>query len=238
MTKRPLVLVPGLLCDRALWEAQIQDLSDVADIMVADVTGGRSGADSIAGFAEDVLAAAPPRFALAGLSMGGYVSFEIMRRAPERVLKLALIDTHAIPDLPEVTEARRALIDMAQHGQFKGATRRLLKEFLHPDRLTDTALCGAVMAMTERVGREAFFRQQRAVMGRPDSRPDLIDFACPTLVLCGRQDGLTTLARHREMADLIPGAKLAVIENCGHLAPMERPEATTALMRLWLDYAL
>ena len=238
MTKIPLVLVPGLLCDHALWAAQIEHLGDVAEVTVADVTGAESGADSIAAFAEDVLAAAPPKFALAGLSMGGYVSFEIMRRVPERVLKLALVDTHAIPDFPEVVERRRALIDMAQHGRFKGATKRLLKEFLHPDRLLDTALCEAVMAMTERVGREAFFRQQRAIMARPDSRPDLTNFACPSLVLCGRQDTLTTLERHREMADLIPGAKLAVIENCGHLAPMERPEATTALMRLWLDYAL
>lgn len=238
MTKLPLVLVPGLLCDGALWAAQSRHLSDVADITVADVSGAQSGAESIAGFAEDVLAAAPAKFALAGLSMGGYVGFEIMRRAPERVLKLALVDTHAIPDFPEVLEKRRALIDMAQHGRFKGVTRRLLKEFLHPDRLHDTALCEAVMSMTERVGREAFFRQQRAIMDRPDSRPDLTNFGCPTLVLCGRQDALTTLERHREMADLIPGAKLAVIEDCGHLAPMERPEATTALMRLWLDYAL
>lgn len=229
--KIPLVLVPGLLCDAALWAHQSRHLADIADIRIGDTMS----ANSMEGMADAVLAAAPERFALAGLSMGGYVSLEVMRRAPERVIKLALLDTAAIADDADKRKNRLELIKLAETGKFKGVTPRLLPLFLHPDRLTDDALTGAVMEMAGRVGKDAFLRQQKAILGRIDSRPHLAGIRVPTLVLCGRQDGLTPLERHEEMAAAIPGARLSVIENCGHLATMERPVAATAMLRDWLN---
>src|SRR5215469_4186810 len=228
--KAPLLLLPGLLCDRALWAAQIDDLSDIAEPLVADL----SHDDSVTGMARRALAAAPPRFALAGLSMGGYVAQEILRQAPERVLRLALLDTNARADTEEQTARRRGLIELAEKGEVHGVTPRLLPVFLHPARLRDEALVESVMAMTERVGKDAFLRQQRAIMGRPDGRPSLAAIKCPTLVLCGRQDQLTPLALHEEVAGLIPGAKLVVVEDCGHLSTLEKPTTVTGALRQWL----
>jgi pimeloyl-ACP methyl ester carboxylesterase len=233
MTQVPLILLPGLLCDEALWSHQIRYLSEIADITVADLTGR----DSVSALAADVLAKVPPRFALAGLSMGGYVALEIVRQAPERVTKLALIDTNARSDTDEQRRKRRGLMALAERGEFRGVTPRLLPVLVHPDRTDDAELTGEVMAMAERVGREAFLRQQKLIMDRPDSRPMLPSIACPTLVLCGRQDAISTLEMHAEMADAIPGSRLAVVEECGHLASLERPHATTALMRDWLIYS-
>jgi pimeloyl-ACP methyl ester carboxylesterase len=232
MINRPsLVLIPGLLCDATLWRAQIEDLADMAQPWVADVTGD----DSIAAMAQRVLAEAPPgRFTLAGLSMGGYVAQAIMRAAPDRVARLALLDTSARADTAEQSARRRGLIELAEKGEFQGVTPRLLPVFLHPDRLSDKPLTDAVMAMTARVGKDAFLRQQRAIIGRIDNRPNLPAISCPTLVLCGREDQLTPLAGHEEIASLIPGARLAIIEHCGHLTTMERPWETSVALRQWL----
>lgn len=233
MTKIPLILLPGLLCDDALWSHQTRYLSDIADITVADLTGR----DSVSALAANVLAKTPPRFALAGLSMGGYVALEIVRQAPERVTKLALIDTNARSDTDEQRRKRRELMALAERGEFRDVTPRLLPVLVHRDRTDDAELTGEVIAMADRVGRDAFLRQQRLIMDRPDSRPMLPSISCPTLVLCGRQDAISTLEMHAEMADAIPGARLAVVEECGHLASLERPHATTALMRDWLVYS-
>jgi pimeloyl-ACP methyl ester carboxylesterase len=231
INKLPLVLVPGLLCDAALWRGQVEDLSDIAQPWIADVTRD----DSMTGMARRVLAEAPPgRFALAGLSMGGYVAQAILREAPERVERVALLDTSAMADTPEQTVRRRGLIDLAEKGDFKGVTPRLLPLFVHPDRLSDKKLTDAVMAMTERVGKDAFLRQQRSIMGRPDNRPNLPKIDCPALVICGRQDQMTPLAWNEEIASLIPGARLEIIENCGHLTTMERPWETSVALRQWL----
>ncbi len=227
--KTPLVLLPGLLCDRELWQSQMEALGDIASPWVADLTRD----DSLATMARRVLATAPREFALAGLSMGGYCAFEILRQAPARVRRLALLDTSARPDTPEQSSRRRGLIELAEKGDFKGVTPRLLPLFLHPDRLMDAALIGRVSAMTHRVGKEAFLRQQKAIIGRIDSRPFLPRISCPTLVLCGRQDQLTPVALHEEMAALIPGALLETVEACGHLSTMERPEAVNAALRIW-----
>ena len=228
--KTPLILLPGLLCDATLWRHQCDNLADIAAIRVADLTGH----DSVGEMADTVLAAAPARFALAGLSMGGYVALEVMRRAPERVSRLALLDSSARADTPQQSGRRREFIALAGKGRFKGVTPRLLPLFIHPDRLGDGALTGAVTAMAEAVGKDAFVRQQRAVLGRPDGRADLARIACPTLVLCGRQDEPTPLKVHQEMAAAIPDARLVVIEDCGHLSTLERPEAVTLAMRQWL----
>ena len=226
-----LVLLPGLLCDAALWQPQVAGLSDLATCMVADLTRQ----DSIAAMAAETLAAAPERFALAGLSMGGYVALEIMRQAPERVARLALLDTKARADTTPETQRRKDLLALAQRGRFKGVTPRLLPLLIHAARQENSDLPAVVMAMADRVGAEAFLRQQTAIMGRPDSLATLPGIACPTLVLCGRQDALTPLSCSEEMAAGIPGADLVVIEDCGHLATMERPEEVTAALRAWLE---
>jgi len=228
--KPPLVLLPGLLCDKTLWRSQIEALGDVAEPWVADLTQD----DSIAAMVRRLLAAAPPRFVLAGLSMGGYCALEVMRQAPERVERLALLDTGARADTPEQTSRRRGLIELAEKGEFKGVTPRLLPLFLHPDRLKDAKLVGEVTAMAERVGKDAFLRQQKAIMGRVDSRPSLGSIRCPTLMLCGRQDALTPPDLAEEIAAGIPGARLDLIDNCGHLSTMERPDAVNAELRQWL----
>jgi len=219
-----LLLLPGLLCDARLWRDQIAGLA--ADATVADLTQD----DSVGAMAARALAAAPPRFALAGLSMGGYVAFEIMRRAPERVSRLMLFDTSARPDTAEQSRRRRGLMALTRAGKFRGVTPRLLPMLVHPDRVDEQPLAGEVMAMADRVGKAAFLRQQTAIMGRPDSRPDLPRIAVPTLMVVGAQDALTPPEHAREIAAGIPGARLEEIAECGHLPTMERPEIATALM--------
>jgi pimeloyl-ACP methyl ester carboxylesterase len=226
----PLILLPGLLLDEALWSHQLIALGDIAQMTVGDLTQD----DSMAGMARRILDGAPTRFALAGLSMGGYVSFEIMRQAPERVTRLALLDTSARPDTPEQTANRRALMKMCEQGEFKGVTRRLLPQWIHPSRVDDAAVADTVMSMTARVGRDTFLRQQTAIIGRIDSRPGLSHIDCPTLVLCGHEDKATPVEVHREIAADIPNARLVVVPECGHLSPLERPEAVNAAMRTWL----
>ncbi len=228
--KTPLLLLPGLLCDAGLWRPQIEALADIAEPQVADLT--RSAA--IRGMAEAALAAAPGRFALAGLSMGGYVAQEIMRLAPDRVERLALLDTSARPDTPEQSARRRGLIELARKGTFKGVTPRLLPYLLHPDRLDDKTLVETVMAMAERVGQEAFLRQEEAILGRVDGRKDLRRIGCPTLILCGAQDSLTPPELHREMAEHVRHARLVEVPDCGHLSTLERPAEVSAALRDWL----
>ncbi len=228
--KIPLVLLPGLLCDAALWAPQAAALSDIADPWVADL----SRDDSLAAMARRVLSAAPARFALAGLSMGGYLAQEIMRQSPQRVTRLALLDTSARADTPERAAQRRGFIELAQKGQFKGITPRMLPVYLHPDHLTDEAITGAVLAMAGRIGKEGYLRQQRAIMNRPDGREDLKRIAVPTLVLCGRDDQATPYEHNAEIARLIPGATFVAIEHCGHISTLEKPAEVTAAMRRWL----
>lgn len=227
----PLVLLPGLLCDGALWRHQTETLGDAASFTIGDFTDD----DSIEAMARSVLVEAPENFALAGLSMGGYVAFEIMRQAPGRVTRLALLGTSARADTPEKTVYRGGLIELARKGRFKGVTPRLLPLLIHPGRLDDEELTGCVMAMAERIGKDAFLRQQSAILKRVDSRPHLAAIHCPTLVLCGRQDAITPLEVHQEMADAMPRASLVVVEDCGHLATLEQPQAVSAALRDWLQ---
>lgn len=229
--RTPLVLVPGLLCDRLLWAPQIAALADLAEPWVAD----HSRHDAMAAIARAILAEAPAeRFALAGLSMGGFVAFEIMRQAPQRVTRLALLDTRASPDTPEQSAARRALVARVERGEFDAVVDELLGLYLPPDRRDDPGLATIGRQMARNLGPAAFARQARAIIGRPDSRPDLPGFGCPTLVLCGREDRTTPLAGHEEIARAVPGARLRVIERCGHLSTLERPAETSAALRAWL----
>jgi pimeloyl-ACP methyl ester carboxylesterase len=234
MAERPaLLLVPGLLCDAALWAPQVEALSDLADCRIADLTQD----DSVEAMAERAVAGMPERFAVAGLSMGGYVALAIMAAMPGRVERLALLDTSARADTPEQSRRRRGLIELADRGEFKGVTPRLLPMLIHPARIHDEPLTSVVMAMAERTGKEAFLRQQRAIMGRPDRRPLLPKIHVPTLVLCGAEDALTPVELSRELASSIATGRLVVVPDCGHLSTLERPEPTNAALRRWLQVA-
>jgi len=230
-TKQGLVLVPGLLCDELMWGPQLAALAAVADCRVADHTRSETMAD----VAADVLREAPfEKFALAGLSMGGYVALEMMRQAAHRVLKLALLDTSARADTPEQSQKRRDFISLAERGRFLGITHALLPLLIHRSHLANQELVSTIKEMAKNTGKDAFIRQERAIISRADSLPLLERIACPTLVLCGRQDALTPLERHEEMAARIPGSRLEIVEECGHLSTMERPAETSAALRRWL----
>ncbi len=229
--KTPLILVPGLLCTEALWEAQVSALADLAEITV---TAEHRRHETITGIADAILAAAPPRFALAGLSLGGYIAFEIMRRGGGRVSRLALLDTTARADEPAERKRREDFIRLAEQGKFIGVSDTLARKFIHPNRHGDKALFDRVKAMAAEVGKDDFIRQQRAIMSRQDSRALLKEIACPTMVICGKHDELTPLERSREIAEGIAGAELVAIEFCGHLTTMERPAHTNAALRRWL----
>lgn len=230
--RQGLVLIPGLLCDRLLWESQVAALGDVAECWVADHT--RS--ETMAGVAADILRDAPfENFALAGLSMGGYVALEITRQAESRVSKLALLDTGARPDTPEQSRRRGELIALARRGRFIGVTQALLPMLVHPANLANRDLVATIKAMAKNTGKEAFIREERAIMSRTDGFPVLRNLNCPALVLCGREDALTPLDRHEEMAQAIAGSRLEVIADCGHLSTLERPAEVSAAMKRWLQ---
>lgn len=226
--RETLILLPGLYADEALWAAQRDGLADVADVQVADL----SQDDSIAAMAGRVLACAPERFALAGLSMGGYVALEIWRHAPERVTRLALFDTNARPDSAEHTANRREAIARAVDRSFETVVREALPRLMHPE--APPQVQEAFVAMALRVGLTVYIRQQEAIINRADSRPCLPTLAVPTLVAVGEDDLLTPPELAQEMAALIPGARLEKIARCGHLSSIEQPEAVTALLREWI----
>ena len=196
--------------------------------------GDLTRSDTIADLARDALKQAPPgRFALAGHSMGGYVSLEIMRQAPERIARLALLNTHARPDSPESTENRRRLMTLAEK-DFPAVNDALMPKLLLPRHQQETSMTGRITEMALGVGKEAFLRQQRAIMARIDSRPHLAKIRCPTLVVAARSDALMPVEILEELAAGIPGARLAIVEDSGHMASIEQPEAVTRLLREWL----
>jgi pimeloyl-ACP methyl ester carboxylesterase len=226
----PVVLVPGLACSARLYAPQLPQLWRFGPVQVANHTRE----DSLAAIAGRILQQAPPRFALAGLSMGGYVSMEIMRQAPERVVKLALLDTAALAETPPQTERRLGQIALAEQGRFGEALDQLYPILVHARRRADAALRGLFDVMAAEVGAEAFVRQQRAIMGRPDSRVSLAKTGCPTMVLVGDGDELTPPERAREIAEVIPDSRLVVIPDCGHLSTLEQPELVTTALTDWL----
>ena len=226
-----LVLIPGLANTARLYEAQIAAISPDRRIVVADHTQD----DSLKGIAGRLLEEVPGRFALAGLSMGGYVALEVLRQAPERVERLALLDTSARPDTPEARADRERMIALAEAGRFEDIISRLWPRLVHPRHQSDRALRDVVSAMMKDVGPEAYIRQQRAIMGRPDSRPLLPGIEIPTLVLVGEEDAITPSDIAREMAEMIEWASLMVIPEAGHLSSLEQPDAVNRALRLWLE---
>jgi pimeloyl-ACP methyl ester carboxylesterase len=229
----PTVLIPGLTCSARLYADQIPALWRFGPVTVADHTRD----DSMAAIARRVLAAAPPRFALAGLSMGGYIAFEIMRQAPGRVAKLALLDTGARAEMPEQTERRKVVIALAKSGRYAEVPDIAFPIYVHRNRHDDAGLKQTVRTMAAETGVDAFLRQQQAIMSRPDSRSGLAVIKCPTLVLVGDGDEATPPELAHEIAGAIGGsARLAVIADCGHLSTLEQPEKVTALLVDWMNW--
>lgn len=231
-SKRPaLVMLSGHLCSEKLWENQIKAFSEHFECIPYVFRKG----DSIEDFATQVLDTAPLEFSLAGLSMGGYVAFEIMRRAPLRVQRLALLDTSAEADTPERTAQRYIDMKMADDVGLEEFAKTLPGRWMHPRQASQESFCQAILEMVLSVGHVAQKQQQRALMHRIDSFATLPTIKCPTLILCGRQDMATPLAMHEDMAKLIPDSRLVVIEECGHLSTMEQPEAVNAALQNWLE---
>ncbi|HVS76410.1 MAG TPA: alpha/beta hydrolase [Steroidobacteraceae bacterium] len=235
MTRESVVFLPGLLCDRAVWEPQIAALSGRYGCVVADY----GAADSLTAMAESVLGPAPDRFSLAGHSMGGRVALEMMRAAPQRIARLALLDTgHRARPEGQTGEAearkRYRLLEIASSNGMRAMGREWVQGMVHPERLHDAALIESILAMIERKTPDIFAAQIRALLNRPSAEAVLRSIRCPTLVVCGRQDGWSPLTRHEEMTGMIRGARLAVIEDSGHMVTMERPQAVTAALESWL----
>ncbi|HEC01009.1 MAG TPA: alpha/beta fold hydrolase [Sphingomonadales bacterium] len=220
------ILIPGLLCSHDLWLDQIDAFEADYDLTLFDHTRHDNLPDMVGAFLTD----APDRFTLAGLSMGGYIAFEIMKQAGERVEKLILLDSNARADRQPQIDMREDLIRRAATEDIRDIARELTPYLIHPDRLNNTELCDRIIDMAAEVGAEAFQRQQQALIARPDSRGFLPQILCPTLIICGMQDALTPPKVHREMADLIPGAIFHQIENCGHLSTMECGDEVNKLM--------
>ncbi|WP_425404763.1 alpha/beta fold hydrolase [Hwanghaeella sp.] len=225
-----LVLVPGHLCNATLWEHQVSGLEGLARSTIADVTAD----DSLAGMAARLLSKAPPRFSLAGLSMGGMVCMEVMRQAPERVERLALLDTNPGADNAERAAQRRRMLDRFNAGEVDTLVQEFLELVVPPNRLDEDSLIRPMRAMMKDVAEKAFPAQVKALIERQDSRADMPDYDLPVSLICGRQDKLTPLAFHEEMAGLIPGADLTVIEDCAHMSTMERPDTVNEALRGWL----
>ncbi len=229
-TAEPLLMVPGLMCTADLWREQSAALGGGRVVVIGDHTRH----DTMGGIAAGILAAAPERFALAGLSMGGYVAFEIIRRAPERVTRLALLDTSARADLLEQSARRREVVAIAREKGVRFVQKTLLPMLVAKRALDDAALVERLLAMADDTGIEAFARQQAAIMGRPDNRPLLGEIRCPTVVVVGAADQLTPQKVAEEIRDGIAGARMEIVAGAGHLTPIEAPERVTALMRRWL----
>jgi pimeloyl-ACP methyl ester carboxylesterase len=232
MTQRQhLVLVPGLVCDVEVWRNQVDHLDDIANPFIPTV----DAAETMAEMARSVLDAAPERFALAGFSMGGYVALEMLRQAPERITRLSLLDTSARTDTPEKTAWRHKVIAACRRGEYTSVIADMIKILLHPKHQTGPLL-EFVYAMTRRVGADVYERRQRAQMTRSDSREMLARTNINVRVICGRQDGMSSMTEHAEIAELAPRGRLSVIEECGHMSLIEQPHAVSALMRDWLLY--
>jgi pimeloyl-ACP methyl ester carboxylesterase len=221
---QPILFVPGLLCSAEVFAPQ-------GPVTVASTLEGKT----ISEMATAILATAPSRFALVGFSMGGYICLEIMRQAPERVLKLALLGTSARPDTTDQIKQRRALVANARTGDFKALVSEAFGSFLHPSRMDDPKLREVNVRMAITVGVEGFARQTDAIITRIDSRPSLLAISVPTLVLVGDSDPLTPLDRSEEMASVIPNARLTVVSQCGHVSTLEQPDAVNRALIEWIS---
>lgn len=227
----PLILLPGTLCDASLWTHQVTHLSAIADVQVVDITKETT----IEGLAQAVLAHAPEKFALAGLSLGGIVAMEIVRQAPERVLKLALLDTTANPPLPAQQVAWGQMIEKIENGGFRSVVaEKFVPNLLYKDHPKKKELLRTIDEMVECVGEDAYLNQLKAVSVKPNGFDILPTIVCDTLLLVGREDVLCTVEAHKDMHKEMPHAELVILEQCGHLSTIEQPERVTEELRKWL----
>ena len=227
---RNVVFIPSQLLTADLWAPQIAALKGKAECMVAN----NSGFDSIAALAKAALDTAPKTFVLTVHGMGGFIGFEILRQQPERVEKLVLISTLASADTPAQTARRLGYLKLVEAGEFAKVVDERIPMMIPPDRRGDATLTALVRKMAADTGAEAFLRQQKAIMGRIDSRPSLENIRCPTLLIYGRHDGISSIDHQQEMLTGIKNARLEIIEDSGHLVPIERPEKVSALLANWI----
>jgi len=226
-----LLLIAGQLCTSSLWKDVVPKLSDVANVRIVMP----QALDSIKSIASNILESAPETFSLCAHAMGGFIAFEIIRIAPQRVERLALLDTLATPDFPEQIARRHAYTKLLEQGEFLDIVQTRIPMLLHPDRVSDAPLISTILEMARDTGQDKFVIQQKAIMSRRDSRPDLGKINAVTLVLAGDADGIVSIERTRELADGIPHAKLVLIEGCGHLAPLEKPDAVSKALLQWMQ---
>ena len=236
LARDPVVFLPGLVCDATVWESQVAAISRQRKCVVADY----GALDSIPAMAQQVLSEAPARFCVAGHSMGGRVALEILRAAPQRVARLALLDTgYQARPVGEAGEdearKRRRLLELAATHGMRAMGLEWVQGMVHPLRLRDAPLMDAILAMIERKSAAIFAAQIRALLDRPPAENVLAQIRVPTLVLCGREDAWSPLSRHEDMAAAIRGARLAVVDDCGHMSTMERPAQVLAALEAWLD---
>jgi pimeloyl-ACP methyl ester carboxylesterase len=230
-----IVLVPGLMCDAAVWRDQAAGLGAIGDVSIAD----HGDSDSLGGMAERILATAPASFALAGHSMGGRVALEVIARAPRRVTRLALLDTgYEALAAGEAGERERAgrmrLLAMSREQGMRPMAEDWARGMVHPARLADAPLMESIHAMIARSSPAIFEAQIHALLNRPDRTALLGEIGVPTLVLCGHDDGWSPLARHEDMIRRIRGSRLVDVPDCGHMSTMERPDAVGRALLQWL----
>jgi pimeloyl-ACP methyl ester carboxylesterase len=231
MAKIPLLLLPGTLCDATLFQHQMQHLRDIAAPQVVDV----HQQDNLPDVARYVLAQVTGQFAVAGLSYGGIVAFELWRQAPERIVKLALLNTNPHDAAPQTRANQQRFVGMAHLGEFRAITTDFLKDImLHPDHQKDQTLRAKILTMAQTIGIDGFVNEVKAQLARPSAIPDLPNITCPTLVLTGREDTVIPVAIHEEMAQQLPNSRLIILEHCGHLSTLEQPQQTTQALRDWL----
>lgn len=224
-------LLCGLLCDSTVWDIQTKGLrSKGYDPRPMSF----QGFDSIQGMAAHLLDEAPPRFSLAGHSMGGRVALEAYRQAPQRIERLALLDTGYEAAVPEETERRGVLVRKALAEGIDAIAETWARPMIAPSRQQDSELLESILSMVGRMSGEIYAWQTQALLTRPDSTPVLTGISCPTYVICGKQDGWSPPQRHREMADLIDGSELRLIDDCGHMSTMERPHEVLSILEEWM----
>jgi len=227
----PLVLIPGMMCDARLFGPQIDAMSGHHTLILAPIDAH----ETMQELAGEILAHSPPRFALAGLSMGGIVAMEILRQAPTRVSGIALLDTNPLAELDSVKARRTPQLEDVR----LGGLDRVMREEMKPNYLTNgprrAAILDLCMDMALGLGPDVFFRQSLALMNRPDQSETLRNTSVPTLILCGEEDTLCPPARHELMHKLVPNSTLEIIENAGHLPTLEQPEQTTAALVRWME---
>lgn len=227
----PLYLLPGLICDETVWAGQVQSLADFRPVAI----GGYGNARSLVRMAVQVLESAPERISVAGHSMGARVALEMYRLAPERIERLALLDTGVHPLAPGETEKRMALFELGQREGMEVLVDAWLPPMIHPDRRGDRALMQRLREMCLRAGLEQFENQMNALLDRPEVRSLLAGISCPTLIGVGSDDGWAPVDQHREIAGAIPGATLVIFDHAGHMSPAETPDQVSEALRQWLE---